>query len=193
MTLDAQRAKVYLGALAGLLHRAVGAGVRVSILDMVAHVTKNKLRGQYLRRRTGTLIRSITASPRFATTPELVSGTLGSNLDYARVHEEGFVGRVQVKAHVRRLVGPASSRAGARRLRKALIAGRSTVAHVRAHSRHVNVRARHFLRDTVSEKRGEAGINVRKGIVLLAETGKVPTTGEIRSRSRLTIAQLRGF
>lgn len=160
---------------------------------MVGHVTRNKLRGQYLRRRTGTLIRSITESPRFLISDALVRGEWGSHLDYARVHEEGFVGRVQVRAHVRRLIGTATSKASARRVKKALLAGRGRTAFVRAHSRHLNVRARHFMRDTVAEKRGESGINVRKSVYMLADRGKVPTVSDIRSGSRLTIAQLRGF
>jgi hypothetical protein len=178
--------------------------VRASILGMVAHVTKNKLRGQYLHRRTGTLIRSITASPAFQSSEEVVRGTFGSNLDYARAHEEGFSGKVQVKAHLRKLAPRKLLKA--RRLasgemilrakdvrRNRRIARRSRFAHVRPHSRQVDIPAKHFLADTVADKTAETGANVRKAVLLLAETRRVPTLSQLRGRGALSLREQRAF
>ena len=191
------------------MHRALGAGVRQSIFSMVAHVAKNKLRGQYLRRQTGTLIRSITASPSVEISRERVAGSFGSNLGYARMHEEGFKGRLQVRAHIRRLtprLKPASIRrqlhygvnyfgrlveAGATLRRTYAIQKR--YAHVRAHSRRVDIRARHFLLDTLTEKTGETNLNVRKALMFLARTGKVPTVKDVQSAPLLTVFDVRRF
>ncbi len=162
----------------------VGVGVRASILGMVRHVTKNKLRGQYLRRRTGTLIRSITASPRFLVREDLVRGAFGSNLDYARAHEEGFSGRVTVRAHLRTMADQGGSFFSG--------LGGVHVTRVREHARMMDIPGRHFLRDTVVERTPDAGLNVRKAVLVLADTRKVPTLTQVRNRS-VSLRELRAF
>lgn len=102
ITIDIEGMRQRFGVLAEKLPAAVVVAVRSSVLLGVRYVVKMKLTGQALRRRTGTLIRSVTASPRVELVLDNVVGSFGSNLDYARAHELGFHGRVQVRAHSRR-------------------------------------------------------------------------------------------
>lgn len=62
---------------------------RVEILSIVlqSHVKQNKLSGQALNRRTGTLSRSI--ARRVEADASSVQGIVGTNIDYAGIHEFG--------------------------------------------------------------------------------------------------------
>jgi hypothetical protein len=183
------------------LPATVAVGLRESVLLMIADVTKNRLRGQYLHRRTGTLIRSITASP--PARPEvtlqgdgggLVRDWFGTHLDYGRAHELGFRGRVQIPAHTRRLTrnvkrAKARLRQAQKRLGPAApVGGLSSAgfavkrfAHVRPHSRFMRIRARHYLRDTIAANTGKARLRVMRAVLLLLRTGRVPRGSEVRS------------
>ena len=68
VTVDLEQLDGLLGVWGDKLPRALGVGMREGLLLMVRDVVANRLRGQYLRRRTGTGIRSVTASPRVAIT-----------------------------------------------------------------------------------------------------------------------------
>jgi len=146
---------------------------------MVRDVTRNRLRGQYLKRRTGTLIRSITASPRIEVSEDFIRGLWGSHLGYARAHEEGFTGVVQVPGHTRRLIERVSSKASAKRVRRSLKAGRKRFANVRPHGRRVHLRARRFMRDTVRDRSPEALARVRRALIHLVRTGEVPSASDL--------------
>lgn len=63
-------------------------------LMLVAHVKQNKLSGQVLRNRTGTLRRSITHQVQEL--PQEIKGTVGTNVAYARPHEFGWHGNVLI-------------------------------------------------------------------------------------------------
>ncbi len=170
---------------------------------MVRHVTRDKLLGQYLHRRTGTLIRSITASPEFIQTEASVTGVFGSNLDYARYHEEGFSGSLPVRAHERHIkerfetqrfqMGGSEATGRLRIARLRVLTRAARTIQVRAHTRRVNIEARHFLRDTVLEGAPETGLNARKAILLLAKTRAVPSIGAIRSAGAVSLLDLRRF
>lgn len=58
-------------------------------LALQAHVIQDKLSGQVLHVRTGTLRRSITE--RVTETGETIQGIVGTNLPYGRIHEMGGV------------------------------------------------------------------------------------------------------
>jgi len=66
---------------------------------LLAKVKEQKLSGQVLKNKTGTLRRSI--NQRLSQTPTTVSGSVGTKLSYAAAHEFGFKGPVTVKAHLR--------------------------------------------------------------------------------------------
>ena len=193
-----------LGELGAKLGQTVAVGIHAGLGLMVAHVTKTKLinaNPPYLNRRTGTLIRSISASPRVAIRDRSVLGTFGSNLDYARMHEVGFVGRIarpahtvpahQVRAHSVRThrVRPHSRTINGRthQVKAHVVRGHVVTAHrveahqVRAHKANVRYRARHFLRDTVGEKGADAARMIRRAIIHLTRTGKVPSSSELLS------------
>ena len=80
--LRARMDKLYPTAQKGLLD----AVTRLAI-QLQRHVMQDKLSGQVLRVRTGTLRRSI--NERVAQTADSTTGQVGSNIIYARIHEYG--------------------------------------------------------------------------------------------------------
>jgi phage gpG-like protein len=56
-------------------------------IQLTRHIKEDKLSGQVLRNRTGTLRRSI--NYRVVGTSTLITAFVGTNLDYARIHEYG--------------------------------------------------------------------------------------------------------
>lgn len=90
-----------------------------------------KYAGQALGVRTGRLRRSITQVVKESGNE--ITGTVGTNVEYGRVHEYGFSGTVPVRAHVRN--------------------ARNGSAAVRAHSRAVNIPERSFLRSSLRESK----------------------------------------
>jgi phage gpG-like protein len=110
-------------ALATNLRRAV---MRLAI-TVQSDVKDNKLTGQVLKVRTGTLRRSI--NQRVDESDEGVLATVGTNVSYAGVHEYGYQGTVSVPAHTR--------------------GGHS----VRAYAMRMNLPPRSYLRSTLAELR----------------------------------------
>lgn len=93
---------------------------------------QNDLGGQILSTRSGSLVSSIDL--RVDQSAAAIAGTVFSDSPYARAHEYGFVGVVDVKASLRRIT-EAFGRPTAGK----------TIA-VRAHTRNVNLPQRSFLR-----------------------------------------------
>ncbi len=146
---------------------------------LLRRVTKDKLRGQVLNRVTGNLIRDVTASRFLEVSEATVTAGIGTSLRYGIALEEGFKGRVQVKAHTRTLVEQARSKASGRRVKKALKKKRQRTAFVRAHTRKMDIVARHYLRDTLLENQEKAPTAVRRAILLALRTGKLPPIGKL--------------
>ena len=155
--------------------------VRAMVFMLVGHTGRSKLLGQVLRRRTGTLIRSITASPRFAVEGDRVVGSWGTHLGYGRAHELGFSGLVPVRSHERRLkLRTASGRVRSERSRLNLaLRGQKTRATVRAHDRYVRIWAKRYLRTSLQEKQPALGYRLRRALYLLAREGSVPSVSDI--------------
>jgi phage gpG-like protein len=103
-------------------------------VDVTATVKGEKLSGQALKVQSGRLRRSI--NYRVATSDTGVDAKVGTNVEYARVHEFGFKGAVNVREHIRKAKG-------------------KTQAMVRAHTRNVNMPERSFLRSTLREMKGD--------------------------------------
>jgi phage gpG-like protein len=78
---------------------AVRATMLAEMSKLANYVKASKLSGQVLKNRTGTLRRSIHAGAE--ATGETVTGTVGTNVSYAHVHEDG--GAFQIPAHQRQL------------------------------------------------------------------------------------------
>lgn len=140
--------------------RSIPDGVRSRVTDTIGRiilrlqrkVMKDKLSGQVLRVRTGTLRRSI--DQRMVTDGASVAGVVSTNVKYAKGHEYGAHGTVTVKEHLR-LVKQAFG--------KPL---KSPVwATVRAHSAKQNLPARSFMRSALAEMRTEIIAELEKAAV----------------------------
>jgi len=92
------RARRWAPALKGGVSQAIGR----LVLMLQRNVKADKLSGQVLRVKTGRLRRSINARTEGmdGNTP---TGYVGTNVSYARPHEYGFTGQVNVKAHIRNI------------------------------------------------------------------------------------------
>jgi phage gpG-like protein len=134
--------------LQGELRREV---IRLSI-EVQASVKADKLTGQVLHVRTGTLRRSI--NRRIDETLSGVTATVGTNVKYAGVHEYGFSGTVNIKAHIRKI-----TQAFGRPL------AAPTIANVRAHTASRNLPARSFLRSTLADKAQHINTSLRSAVL----------------------------
>jgi phage gpG-like protein len=137
--------------LRGNLRRAVA---KIG-LDMQRRVME-KLSGEVLKVRTGVLRSSINfRGPEETATG--VTGSVGTKVKYARVHEFGFHGTVNVKAHIRQVTQ---------------VFGRpiSATQHVRAHSMRMNLPERSFLRSTLREMTPEIKAGLESAVKSTLET-----------------------
>lgn len=113
-----------------------------------AYVQQTKLRGQVLKQRSGRLIASI--HHEMEETDEEVNALVGTNVEYAGVHELGFRGTVQVKEHYRTIK---------------MAWGRPITARsilVRAHPMKMDMTARPFLAPSLHEFQPTALERLRK-------------------------------
>jgi len=127
---------------------------------------KEKASGPVLRNKTGTLRRKINA--RFEN--EGLLGIVGIKLSYAAIHELGFDGIENVREHVRRNLRQMKEDRKARTWgnkkgthdTKAQL-GRGEI-HVRAHTRHMEMPKRSFLRSTLNDLRPSIRVSLKKAI-----------------------------
>ena len=122
---NAQRLQTDLGLTRARLLADIKREIRRVAIDVLAHVKDKKLSGQVLKVQTGRLRRSI--NQRVTESDTGIEAKVGTNVEYARVHEFGFKGTVNVKEHMR--LGN----------------------KVRAHSRKVNLPERSFLRSSLQD------------------------------------------
>ncbi len=113
-------------------------------ISVQAGVKADKLSGQVLHVRTGTLRRSI--NRRVTESGNEISATVGTNVVYARAHEYGFDGLVAVSPHLRRSVLQMS----VKRSKRAKI-GTGDIK-VTGHFRHMVLPASSFLRSELREQ-----------------------------------------
>lgn len=119
-------------------------------LKLMRQSVQGKLSGQVLKRRTGTLARSVTQSPRTYETGDQVVGTVGvenltgpggrAPVKYGRAHEYGFQGRVTVREHLRTV----------KKVFGKTLASPVQV-RVRTHSAQRNLPERSFLRSALAD------------------------------------------
>lgn len=137
---------------------------------------KEKLSDDVLHVRTGTLRRSI--NRQVIKQVDGVEAVVGTNVEYAAIHEYGFQGAVSVREHVRRITTASRIEATLDKIRLARAmkfselgpAVRRTryvsgVAVVRAHTREVNMPERSFLRSALRELEAVAVIEVRRAAI----------------------------
>jgi hypothetical protein len=148
---------------------------------MLASVVR-KVRGQYLKVDTGRGWQSFEDFARLKGAN--IQAGIDTDVTYMRAHEEGFHGRVQVRAHTRqayRVAGPSgrATKKSAREFKLARARSLRRVIYVRAHSMRMNIRARRFMGDTVDQQFAPTQDRVVKALVLAARTGEVPTVAQI--------------
>lgn len=126
--------------------RALPDGVRSRVTDTVGRLTlrlwrsvkDEKLQGQVLKVRTGTLRRSI--DQRLVTDSTSVAGVVSTNVGYGKAHEYGFNGTVTVKEHLRLV-----KKAWGKDLKHPVW------ATVKAHPVHMKLPERSFLRSALAD------------------------------------------
>lgn len=126
-----------LERIPGEAEKQIGQTVGRWALKLQRHVVRDKLTGQVLNVRTGTLRRSIDQV--VLRTPGTVCAVVSTNLEYARRHEYGFKGTETVKAHLRTI-----KQAWGRP-----ITPREVM--VRQHVRTLNLPERSFLRSALAD------------------------------------------
>lgn len=125
--------------------RSMGIGIRDALrtavrresIALTRYVKENKLSGQVLKNRTGTLRRKINSSVR--ETPTSIVGSVGVRLSYAAAHEYGIDKTVSVREHLRTI-----KQAWGRPIEPMSVA-------VQAHQRHMHSPERSFLRSSLRE------------------------------------------
>lgn len=125
-------------ALPSEFRTAVSQRVGELVLALARYVQVEKLTGQVLRVRTGTLRRSIQQVV-VERGPEVL-GIVSTNVEYAPRHEYGYSGPEAVKAHLRTIKQAWG---------KPLAEPRAVA--VRAHTRNINYPARSFMRTALAD------------------------------------------
>jgi len=122
----------------------VQSGVQKEVMRLALKMTgkvMGKLSGEVLRVRTGRLRRSI--HPEWDFKQGYAGATIGTNVEYAHIHEYGFQGEIQVKSFQREMTKAFGKP----------IAPRSVL--IKAHARNINMPERSFLRSTLTEMTAE--------------------------------------
>lgn len=141
-----------IDALSGSnIQRIIETTIGRLTLKLLIKIKSEKLSGQVLNVQSGRLRRSMTQEVRGQGT-NVVSGIVGTNVEYAPPHERGFHGVVSVKAHMREI-----KQAWGRS-----IAPRSV--EVSGHSRSVNIPARSFLKSALNEMTPEIQASLMRAI-----------------------------
>jgi len=131
----------------------IQGGVQKEIMRLALKMTgkvMGKLSGDVLRVRTGRLRRSI--HPEWDFRQGYSGATVGTNVEYAAIHEYGFSGSVQVKSFQREMTKAFGKPIS------------PTQVTVRAHTRNVNMPERSFLRSTLREMKSEIEEGLQKAI-----------------------------
>jgi phage gpG-like protein len=126
-------------------------------IKVQGQVKSDKLTGQVLHVRSGTLRRSI--NQKLFETKDGVYAQVGTNVKYAGIHEYGFNGVEHVSAHTRRSALQFSV-GRSKRARKS-----EGTINVRAFDRHMVMPKRSFLVSTLVEDRSEIETSIRAAII----------------------------
>jgi len=148
----------------------VQTACRVSMARLVLKLTRKikqeKLSGQVLRARPpgGHLRRSI--HPEISGSDTSVIGTVGTNVEYAAIHEYGFNGIENVRAHLRRIKSQRLIlKSGKYSKRSWAVPKSQGMVQVRAHERHMVMPERSFMRTALNEMKPEILAEFEKAIM----------------------------
>lgn len=157
-----EKVKDRLERLAPQVNRNIEQALTREALHLVGYIQANKLSDQVLHVRTGRLRRSITARFEGQGTGTF-RAYVGTNVKYARAHEYGFEGSVnirehKVKEHTRmQKIAFGKLMTNPRRV----TVKEHTVA---AHTAHLNIKARPFLKPSLEENAPRITKNIRAAI-----------------------------
>jgi hypothetical protein len=124
-------------AMPGKLRVQLKIAITRLAIKLQKHVKANKLSGQVLNVRTGTLRRSIDQV--VVDQGDKIVGKVSTNVSYGRKHEYGFSGTETIEAHMREIKQ---------------VWGRSITprsVQIRVHTRTVNLPERSFLRSALKD------------------------------------------
>lgn len=142
VTVSTERLRSALIGMPGRLRAKLATVIQRLAIKFQAHVKEDKLSGQVLNVRTGTLRRSI--NQRVTIGASRIFATVGTNVEYAGIHEYGGV----IPAHT---VVPVRARA----LRFMPRGGSEFIFRMRAEIPDVVMPERSFLRSVLREMEGE--------------------------------------
>lgn len=134
------------------IHKSLLATITKLSFQLQAKVVSEKLSGQVLKTKTGTLRRSI--STNVTNLPNQIVGRVGTNVDYGLAHEYGFKGIVTVQGHLRKI-----TKAWGRSISPRQI-------YVGTHQKNVNLPARSFLRSALKEMAPTIKAEINKAVRL---------------------------
>ena len=149
------------GEVAGALRRAVA----VLAVDLQAHIVRDKLSGQVLKRVSGDLSRSVSIKYEDGG----MTAVVGANTPYAARHEYGFTGTESVRSHVRRAreqmkSARRNSLGHETRPSKAKGVGSGTTV-VRAFSRQIKYPERSYMRTGLADMRDQISAALNAAVV----------------------------
>lgn len=140
-----------LGAKVPALTKGVLNSVTRASIRLVRYVKENKLSGQVLHVRSGTLRRKV--NYRVTQTDTAITGQVGVRLSYAPPHELGLDVEETVREHLR-----TAKQAFGRTISPVTFS-------VRAHVRHMKLPERSFLRSSLRELTSEIQAEIRTGVL----------------------------
>ena len=129
-----------LQGLRSVFQKNVRMVMEKSVIGLHRHVVMNKLHGQVLHVRTGRLANSINWNVR--SSGSQVTGTVGTGVEYAAVHEYGFHGMVRYKTE------------------KRIFTDRAQHIMIRINERMMNMPERSFLRSALRDKKQQIIANM---------------------------------
>lgn len=152
----ADKLTVRFNEMAPRLRERLKLQITREAVALLRYVKEQKLSGQVLRNRTGTLRRKVNYVVRDGVSD--VMATVGVKLSYAGIHEYGFDGTETVREHLRTI-----TQAFGRTIAPVQVT-------VREFSRHMHMPERSFLRSSLSEN--AAGIRERLTAAIVDEAKK---------------------
>lgn len=158
---DIEATKYRLGSVADKVSSKIGSALEREAINLVSYI-KTELSDSVLHVRTGRLRRSITYNLK-QDGIDSFHVTVGTNVKYARVHEYGFKGTVNIPTHNVK----ASSRMQTMAFGKVMKNPRvvDVKAHVvKAHTVEMNMPKRPFMRPALDANTGRIIKNLKKAI-----------------------------
>jgi len=143
------RAENLLARLLGMpdtMRKSLLIAMQRLAIEVQRSVKQDKLSGQVLNVRTGTLRRSI--NQEVTDHAKGIFAIVGTNVKYAAIHEYGFSGAVEVRGHMRRIRARSRVSPNTGKIVKGKLSGE---AFVSPHQRVVVMPQRSFLRSTLRD------------------------------------------